>query len=90
MLANVMFAKVYNNVITIIKRFAISGDAYFIAKVYNKIITKDVIIIKSSYNENNGDDEDNENVIIFASYSYIKFIALFKYLTLYYISNFDL
>ena len=66
-----------------------NNDVYFIylAKIYNKIIIKIIIIAKLFYNKNN---EDNEDVIIFTSYFYIKFIALFKYLTLYYISNFDL
>ena len=46
-----------------------------------------VMIIGLFYNEN---DKDGEDIIISASYSYIKFITLFKYLTLYYISNFNL
>ena len=61
---------------------------YFIAKVYYKnAFIRNVIVIKLFYNEN---DKNNENVIFFTSYFYIKFIILFKYLTLYYILNFDL
>lgn len=52
------------------------------------------MITKSSYNEACGDNEDNIMLFcdnnIFASYSCIKFITLFKYLILYHISNFDL
>ena len=45
-----------------------------------------VMITKLFYNE---DDKDNEDVVIFISYFYIKFITLFKYLTLYQVSNFE-
>ena len=79
MLADVTIA--INILTTIIYYFIkdFNNDVYF-AKAYNKIIIKDIIIIKLSYNENN---ENNENIIIFTSYSYIKFITLFKYLILY-------
>ena len=76
----------------------------FIAKIYYKnVFTKDIIIvncenviitnyedaiiIKLFYNKNN---KNNEDIIIFILYFYIKFITLFKYLTLYYVSNFNL
>ena len=42
-----------------------------------------VIKIKLFYNK------DAYNDVIFISYFYIKFITLFKYLTLYYISYFE-
>ena len=79
MLINVTIA--INILTTIIYYFIkdFNNDVYF-TKAYNKIIIKDIIIIKLSYNENN---ENNENIIIFTSYSYIKFITLFKYLILY-------
>ena len=49
-----------------------------------------VMIVKSFYNEDNEDSGDviNDDVI-FISYSCIKFIALFKYLTLYHVSYFE-
>ena len=49
-----------------------NDDTYFIAKIYNKIIIKGAMIAESFYND-----------IISFSYSRIKFIILFKYLTLY-------
>ena len=80
----------------------LNDDAYFIAKDYYKnvfiggvIIIRlfdggGVIIARSSFN---GNDKDNENVInddvISISYFCIKFIALFKYLTLYHVSYFE-
>ena len=47
----------------------------------------DIIILKSF---NKRFNMIRFNDVIFASYFYIKFIVLFKYLTLYYISNFEL
>ena len=44
---------------------------------------EDVMIIRLFYNEDVCDD------VISASYSYIKFITLFKYLTLYHVSYFE-
>ena len=64
----------------------------------NVFIVRNIIIIKLFCNENiiiarsfcDEDNEDNENAILLsyndiisASYSHIKFIILFKYLTLY-------
>ena len=75
-----------------------SDNARFFMKAYYKnVFIKDVIIIKLFCNE---DDEDvmivrlsySEGVcdgVIFVSYFCIKFIALFKYLTLYHISYFE-
>ena len=83
---NDVIAKAYNNVTTvyinvnsIIKRFIKDdNDAYFIMKVYNKRFDDGVIIARLS---------NSENVMItkFISVLYfcIRFIALFKYLTLY-------
>ena len=98
-----MFTEIYNDVNAIIKRFACFNNNVYFTKIYCKdVFIKDVIITKCvgvmlrklSYNEDNEDDENiiiimSYNDIISASYSCIKFITLFKYLTLYYISNFD-
>ena len=69
-------------------------DENSIAKVCGRVIIRNVIITKSFYNKDNEDNEDAIIIIscddvISISYSYIKFIALFKYLTLYHVSNFD-
>ena len=79
----------------IIKRFMCFDDNACSAEAcYKNVFTEDVMIIRLSYSEDGG---DGENVIIIiscddvisASYSYIKFITLFKYLTLYHISYFE-
>ena len=67
----------FNNVVYFIAK---NGDVF--AEVYDKkALTKSVMITNSFYD---GDD------IISASYFYIKFITLFKYLTLYYVLYFEL
>lgn len=97
-----MFAKVYSDVIVIINILTaiaccfvegFDNDACFIAKVcYKEVFIRGIMIVKC------------EGVIIIrlfcnegvritefisTSYFYIKFIVLFKYLTLYHVLNFE-
>ena len=77
----------------IIKRFNKNVFVYFIIKFCDKVVIKNVIIIKcDDINKNNEDfiiSEDAYNDVILILYFYIKFIILFTYLTLYYISYFE-